>query len=256
MHEKTALYVENVTVSFDGFIALRNLNFYMDKGELRVVIGPNGAGKTTLLDVICGKVKPIEGRVIFGENDVDITGMAEDEIVKIGIGRKFQAPSVFTNLTLFENFELSLRKNKGVFPTLFMSKTKKDYEKIFSILETIGLADKAYQKAGFLSHGEKQWVEIGMVIAQEPDLLLIDEPVAGMSNKETEKTGELVQKIAKTHSILVIEHDMEFVRQIAHKVTVLHEGMILCEGSMEEVQNDSRVIEKYLGRGEITRAKA
>ena len=249
MREKTILYVENVTVSFDGFIALRDLNFYMNYGELRVVIGPNGAGKTTLLDVICGKVKPFKGRVIFGENDVNITGMSEHKIVKMKIGRKFQAPSIFTNLTIFENFELSLRKNKGVFSTLFMSKTDKDYEKIFSILETIGLADKAYEKAGSLSHGEKQWVEIGMVIAQDPELLLIDEPVAGMSNKETEKTAELLQTIAKSHSILVIEHDMEFVRQIAHTVTVLHEGMVLCEGSMDLVQNDTRVIEKYLGRG-------
>ena len=249
MREKTILYVENVTVSFDGFIALRDLNFYMNYGELRVVIGPNGAGKTTLLDVICGKVKPVKGRVIFGESDVNITGMSEHEIVKKRVGRKFQAPSIFTNLTIFENFELSLRKNKGVFSTLFMKRTKKDHEKIFSILETIELTDKAHEKAGSLSHGEKQWVEIGMVIAQDPELLLIDEPVAGMSNKETEKTGELLLTIAKNHSILVIEHDMEFVRQIAHKVTVLHEGMLLCEGSMEEVQNDARVIEKYLGRG-------
>lgn len=249
MHEKTILYVENVTVSFDGFIALRNLNFYMNYGELRVVIGPNGAGKTTLLDVICGKVKPTKGRVIFGENDINITGLKEHEIVKKRIGRKFQAPSVFTNLTLYENFELSLRKNKGVFSTLFMAKTDQDKEKIFSILETIGLAEKAHEKAGSLSHGEKQWVEIGMVIAQDPELLLIDEPVAGMSNKETEKTAELLQTIARNHSILVIEHDMEFVRQIAHTVTVLHEGMVLCEGSMDEVQNDTRVIEKYLGRG-------
>lgn len=249
MREKTILYVENVTVSFDGFIAIRDLNFYMNYGELRVVIGPNGAGKTTLLDVICGKVKPVKGRVIFGENDVNITGMSEHEIVKKRVGRKFQAPSIFANLTVFENFELSLRKNKGVFSTLFMRRTKNDHEKIFSILETIGLTDKAYEKAGSLSHGQKQWVEIGMVMAQDPELLLIDEPVAGMSNKETEKTGELLLKIARNHSILVIEHDMEFVRQIAHKVTVLHEGMLLCEGSMEEVQNDSRVIEKYLGRG-------
>lgn len=249
MREKTILYVENVTVSFDGFIAIRDLNFYMNYGELRVVIGPNGAGKTTLLDVICGKVKPAKGRVIFGENDVNITGMSEHEIVKKRVGRKFQAPSIFTNLTVFENFELSLRKNKGVFSTLFMRRTKNDHEKIFSILETIGLTDKAYEKAGSLSHGQKQWVEIGMVMAQDPELLLIDEPVAGMSNKETEKTGELLLKIARDHSILVIEHDMEFVRQIAHKVTVLHEGMLLCEGSMDEVQNDARVIEKYLGRG-------
>ncbi|HHT9123604.1 MAG TPA: urea ABC transporter ATP-binding protein UrtD [Candidatus Wunengus sp. YC63] len=249
MREKTILYVENVTVSFDGFIAIRDLNFYMNYGELRVVIGPNGAGKTTLLDVICGKVKPVKGRVIFGENDVNITGMSEHEIVKKRVGRKFQAPSIFTNLTVFENFELSLRKNKGVFSTLFMRRTKNDHEKIFSILETIKLTDKAHEKAGSLSHGQKQWVEIGMVIAQDPELLLIDEPVAGMSNEETEKTGELLLTIAKNHSILVIEHDMEFVRQIAHKVTVLHEGMLLCEGSMEEVQNDARVIEKYLGRG-------
>lgn len=249
MQNKTILYMENVTVSFDGFIAIRDLNFYMNYGELRVVIGPNGAGKTTLLDVICGKTKPVKGRVIFGEKDVNITGMKEHEIVKIGIGRKFQAPSIFSNLTVFENFELSLRKSKGVFSTLFMRRTKNDHEKIFSILETIRLVDKAYEKAGSLSHGEKQWVEIGMVLAQDPKLLLVDEPVAGMSDKETEKTAELLLSISRNHSILVIEHDMKFVRQISRKVTVLHEGMTLCEGTMDEVQNDPRVIEKYLGRG-------
>lgn len=248
MHKKTIVYVENVTVSFSGFLALRDLNFYMNYGELRVVIGPNGAGKTTLLDVICGKTKPVKGRVIFGKNDANITRMSEHEIVKAGVGRKFQAPSIFSNLTLFENIELSLRKKKGVFPTLFSRRTKEDCEKIFSILEIIGLVDKAYDEAGSLSHGEKQWVEIGMVISQDPELVLLDEPVAGMSNKETEKTAELILSVAKKHSVLVIDHDMDFVRQIARTVTVLHEGAVLCEGLMEKVQNDSQVIEKYLGR--------
>ena len=250
MRKETILYVEGVTVSFDGFLALKELSFYMDYGELRAMIGPNGAGKSTMLDVICGKTKATKGRVIFGKNDTNITKMLEQDIVKAGIGRKFQNPSIFSNLTVFENFELSLRKKtKGVFYTLFTRKTLKDHEKIFSVLETVGLADKAYEMAGSLSHGEKQRVEIGMVVAQDPELVLLDEPVAGMSVKETESTAELILSISKDHSVLVIDHDMDFIKSIAQKVTVLHDGTVLCEGTMDEVQKDDRVIEKYLGRG-------
>jgi len=212
------------------------------------LIGPNGAGKTTLLDVICGRVKPERGRVIFKE-DIDMCRKQEHEIVRLGISRKFQTPAVFTNLSVFENLELSLRQNRGVFSSLFAKLTSDQEDIIFSNLETIGLAEKAWDKAGSLAHGEKQWLEIGMLLVQEPELLLLDEPVAGMTKSETEKTGELLQSIAKNRSVLVVEHDMEFVRQFAKKVTVLHEGKILCEGPVEKVQNDQRVVEVYLGRG-------
>jgi len=241
--------MEGVTVSFDGFLALKNMSFYMDYGELRSMIGPNGAGKSTMLDVICGKTRATKGRVIFGKNDVNITKMPEHDIVKAGVGRKFQNPSIFSNLTVYENFELSLRKTRGVIPTLFAKTTSKDREKIYSVLETVGLTEKANGKAGALSHGEKQWVEIGMVVAQDPELVLLDEPVAGMSIQETERTAELILSINKNHSVLVIDHDMDFIKNIAQKVTVLHDGTVLCEGTMDEVQKDERVIEKYLGRG-------
>jgi len=242
------IYVEGVTVSFDGFKALNNLNFIMDYGELRVVIGPNGAGKTTLLDVITGKVQPDKGRVVFGDH-TNLKGLSEDRIAHLGIGRKFQTPAVFSNHTVFENLMLSLPQAKGVFSTLFASLSKKNRETIDATLETVGLLDKAQHKAGLLSHGEKQWLEIGMVIAQDPELLLLDEPVAGMTEQETETTVQLIHSLADKHSILVIEHDMEFVQQIARTVTVLHEGTVLCEGPMEEVQKDHRVVEVYLGRG-------
>ena len=245
---ESIIYVEGVTVSFEGFKALNNLNFIVDRGELRVVIGPNGAGKTTLLDVICGRVRPAEGRVIFGEM-TDICSLREHEIARLGIGRKFQTPSIFKNLTVFENLELACHQtSKGVFTTLLSDPPASTRGQIFSVLESIGLAEKASQKAGLLSHGEKQWLEIGMVIAQDPQLMLIDEPVAGMTGKETERTAELLKSIAGQRSLLVIEHDMVFVRQIAKKVTVLHEGTILCEGPMETVQNDVRVKEIDLGR--------
>ena len=249
MRKESIVYMEGVTVSFDGFLALKNLSFYMDYGELRSMIGPNGAGKSTMLDVICGKTRATKGRVIFGKNDVNITKMPEHEIVKAGVGRKFQNPSIFSNLTVYENFELSLRKTRGVLPTLFAKTTSKDREKIYSVLETVGLTEKANGKAGALSHGEKQWVEIGMVVAQDPELVLLDEPVAGMSIQETERTAELILSINKTHSVLVIDHDMDFIKDISQKVTVLHDGTVLCEGTMDEVQKDERVIEKYLGRG-------
>lgn len=248
------IYLEGVTVDFEGFKALSTLNFFVDYNELRVVIGPNGAGKTTLLDVISGKVKPVSGRVIFGK-DVDLTRMKEHEIASLGIGRKFQTPSVYGNLTVWENLDLSLRrKSKGVFATLVSRSSAAEIERIASTLETIGLDGKGHVRAGALSHGQKQWLEIGMVLLQDPPLLLVDEPVAGMTDRETEQTGMLLKSLVNRHSIIVIEHDMEFVRQIAKTVTVLHEGTVLCEGPVEKVQADPRVIEIYLGRQKETNA--
>ncbi len=250
------IYLEGVTVDFDGFKALLNLNFIVDYRELRVVIGPNGAGKTTLLDVISGKVKPVAGRVVFGK-DTDLIGLREHEIATLGIGRKFQTPSVYSNLSVWENLDLSLKRtSKGVFATLVSKPDRAEIEKIASTLETIGLAEKADDRAGALSHGEKQWLEIGMVLLQDPALLLIDEPVAGMTDRETEQTGLLLQSLADRRSIIVIEHDMEFVRQIARTVTVLHEGTVLCEGPVEKVQADPRVVEIYLGRQKESDAAA
>ncbi|MDZ7990768.1 MAG: urea ABC transporter ATP-binding protein UrtD [Nostoc sp. EfeVER01] len=242
------LETENVTVSFDGFKALNQLNFSMDVGELRVVIGPNGAGKTTFLDVITGKVQPTVGRVLFkGRN---LRSLPEYKIARLGIGRKFQTPRIYLNLTPRENLEITSHKKKNVFSTLFERSHAVEKNHIKGLLETIGLTPKADIKAALLSHGEKQRLEIGMLVAQSPDLLLVDEPVAGLTDEETYNIGELLLALAQSHSILVIEHDMEFVRQIAKKVTVLHEGSVLCEGNFEEVQNDSRVIEVYLGKQE------
>jgi len=242
------IYLEDVTVSFDGFQALSRLNFYMDRRELRVVIGPNGAGKTTLLDVISGRVKPEHGRVIFGRN-TDLTVLSENEIAALGIGRKFQTPSVFVNLTVWENVELSLRRpSKGVLATLMSRDGSEARDRIAATLDTVGLGAKGGAPAGALSHGEKQWLEIGMVMAQDPELLLVDEPVAGLTDEETARTGELLLSIAAERSVLVIEHDMEFVRQIARTVTVLHQGSLLCEGGVEQVQRDPRVLEVYLGQ--------
>lgn len=243
----TILYLEGVTVSFEGFLALRDLNFYMEKGELRFLIGPNGAGKTTLLDVVCGRVEPVKGRVIF-EESADLLELHEHQIANQGIGRKFQTPAVFPHHTVFDNLALSLNAKKDVNTTLFARNVRKDRERILHILEFVGLDDHANRSAGVLSHGQRQWLEIGMLIAQDPKLLLMDEPVAGMTGQEREETGLLLEMIAREHSVLVIEHDMEFVRHFARKVTVLHEGSVLCEGPMDKVQNDPRVIEVYLGR--------
>jgi len=240
------LRTENLSVSFDGFRALNRLDFSIQRGELRVVIGPNGAGKTTLLDAICGKVTPTEGRVLF--KGQDLRGLREHQIVHLGIGRKFQTPSIYRDHTVFENLELSFKAKKTVFSTLLAQRSPKLREQIYRILELIGLENKIGLRAGALSHGEKQWLEIGMVIVQDPDLLLIDEPVAGMTDDESEKTGELLKSIAQDQAILVIEHDMTFVRQIARTVTVLHEGALLFEGPVDEVQRHPRVIEIYLGR--------
>jgi urea transport system ATP-binding protein len=242
------LEIENVTVSFDGFKALKNLNFSMEEGELRVIIGPNGAGKTTFLDVITGKVQPTAGVARF--KGKDLRSQAEHTIARLGIGRKFQTPRVYLNLTPRENLELSCNRFKNVFSTLFKPTPQAERRTVTGLLETIGLSHKADISAALLSHGEKQWLEIGMLVAQSPDLLLVDEPVAGLTDEETERTGELLLALAESHSVVVIEHDMEFVRQIARTVTVLHEGSVLCEGTMDTVQNDPRVIEVYLGKPE------
>lgn len=242
----TILETENLTVSFDGFKAINNLNFNMDAGELRVIIGPNGAGKTTFLDVITGKVQPTEGNVRFkGKN---VKRLSEHQVARLGIGRKFQTPRVYLNLTPRENLELTCNRNKNVFSTLFQHPPSTERNTIAGLLETIGLVAKSDLPAALLSHGEKQRLEIGMLVAQSPDLLLVDEPVAGLTDEETEQVGELLLALAESHSIMVIEHDMEFVRQIARKVTVLHQGSVLCEGNIDEVQSDPRVIEVYLGQ--------
>ena len=253
-HQRSIIYLEGVTVDFDGFKALSNLNLVVDYHELRVIIGPNGAGKSTLLDAISGKVQPVSGRIVFGQG-TDLIGLRENEITALGIGRKFQTPSVYTTLPVWDNLDLSLRRSsKGVFATLWSKSRQEELDKISQTLKTIGLTNKAQVLAGQLSHGEKQWLEIAMVILQDPELLLIDEPVAGMTDQETEKTGELLESLTKNHSVIVIEHDMEFVRQIAKTVTVLHEGTVLCEGPMETIKDDPRVIEIYLGRQKETNA--
>ena len=240
------LEIENLTVNFDGFKALNNLNFSMNSGELRVIIGPNGAGKTTFLDVITGKVQPTQGRVLFkGKN---LKKIPEHKITRMGIGRKFQTPRVYLNLTVRENLDLVANRNKNVFPTLFGRSSSIEKRNVAGLIETIGLDAKPDLQAGLLSHGEKQRLEIGMLVAQSPDLLLVDEPAAGLTDEETANVGALLLSLAESHSIIAIEHDMEFVRQIAQdKVTVLHQGSVLCEGKMERVQNDPRVIEVYLG---------
>ncbi|ELS04363.1 urea ABC transporter, ATP-binding protein UrtD [Xenococcus sp. PCC 7305] len=240
------LEIEQLSVSFDGFKALNNLNFSMNTGELRVIIGPNGAGKTTFLDVITGKVQPTEGRVLFkGKN---LQKIPEFKIARLGIGRKFQTPRVYLNLTVRENLDLVCNRNKNVFSTLFTRPRATETRTVAGLIETIGLEAKADAIASLLSHGEKQRLEIGMLVAQSPDLLLVDEPAAGLTDEETKNVGALLLALAESHSIIAIEHDMEFVRQIANdQVTVLHQGSVLCEGSMDEVQNDPRVIEVYLG---------
>ncbi len=239
------LNVSGLTVSFDGFKAVDGLDLVIEKDELRVVIGPNGAGKTTLLDMICGKTKPSAGRIEF--NDKDLAKLSEYEITRAGVGRKFQTPSVYEDLTVFENLEISYPKKRGVFGSLFFKRTAEILNKIKSVAEEIYLKDSLETKAGILSHGQKQWLEIGMLLMQDPELMLLDEPVAGMSARERDLTAELLSRISKGRSIMLIEHDMEFVRKIAHRVTVLHQGKVLSEGSMDQVQADPKVIETYLG---------
>lgn len=239
------LAIEDLTVSFDGFKAVDNLNLYIDKNELHVVIGPNGAGKTTVLDLICGKTKATSGSIKFLNKE--LTSLSEHDIVRAGVGRKFQTPSIYENLTVMENLEVSYPEGRSVFGALLFKRSEMVLEKINEIAKEIMLEDELHTEAGLLSHGQKQWLEIGMLLIQDPQLLMLDEPVAGMSVKEREQTAELLNKISSGRSVLVIEHDMEFVEQIAHKVTVLHQGKILAAGDMASVQSDPKVVEVYLG---------
>lgn len=243
------LYLDGITVSFDGFKALNDLTLDIGVGELRCIIGPNGAGKTTMMDVITGKTRPTAGSAFFGQN-IDLTTLNETQIAHAGIGRKFQRPTVFEQHTVLENLELAMKTDKRVRPTLFSRLTSEQADRIAQTLALIRLTGEAYRVAGLLSHGQKQWLEIGMLLMQEPQLLLLDEPVAGMTDAETERTGELLHELRGHHSLMVVEHDMDFVSQIADggKVTVLHEGAVLAEGTMAQVQADARVIEVYLGR--------
>ncbi|NVK20324.1 MAG: urea ABC transporter ATP-binding protein UrtD [Methylocystaceae bacterium] len=239
------LSVEGLTVSFDGFKAVDDLSFYVEEEEIRVIIGPNGAGKTTVLDLICGKTQASHGSIKF--RDTELTDLSENQIVHAGVGRKFQNPSIYEDLTVFENLELSFPRGHGVFGALVFKRDKEVIDRVEEIAADIFLSDHLQQPAGLLSHGQKQWLEIGMLLIQDPDLLMLDEPVAGMSVSERVKTAELLQRIIKGRSVLVIEHDMKFVEDIAHRVTVLHQGKMLSEGSMDHVQNDPKVVEVYLG---------
>ncbi|MBE0529901.1 MAG: urea ABC transporter ATP-binding protein UrtD [Rhodospirillales bacterium] len=243
----TILYLDGVSVSFDGFKALNNLSFYVLAGELRAVIGPNGAGKTTMMDVVTGKTRPDEGQVVFN-GGVDLTALDEARIANLGIGRKFQKPTVFDTQSVFDNLELALAGSRGVFQSLGFRLTPEQRLRIDEMLETVGLTERRAALAGDLSHGQKQWLEIGMLLMQDPHLLLVDEPAAGMTDAETEETAQLLKRIAGDRSVVVVEHDMEFVRALDARVTVLHEGSVLAEGSLATVQNDARVVEVYLGR--------
>jgi urea transport system ATP-binding protein len=240
------LYLEDITVSFDGFKALDALTLYIHTGELRCIIGPNGAGKTTMMDLITGKTRPEHGSAWFGQS-IDLLAHTEPEIAKAGIGRKFQKPTVFEQHTVFENVELAMAGDKSVWRGLFARLTPAERERIEEVLEIICLAGSRHERAGALSHGQKQWLEIGMLLMQSPQLLLVDEPVAGMTPQETERTAQLLTSLAGKHSVVVVEHDMDFVRSIAKKVTVLHEGRVLAEGNIDQVQADPKVIEVYLG---------
>jgi urea transport system ATP-binding protein len=239
------LSIEDLTVSFDGFKAVDNLTMYIDKNELRVVIGPNGAGKTTVLDLICGKTKSTNGSIKFMNKE--LTKLSEHEIVREGVGRKFQTPSIYENLSVYQNLEVSYPKGRNVWGSLFFKRTAAVKEQVLKVAEEIMLTNFLEMEAALLSHGQKQWLEIGMLLMQDPQLLMLDEPVAGMSAKERDQTAELLNKICNNRSVLVIEHDMDFVKKIAHKVTVLHQGKILAEGAMDKVQEDEKVIEVYLG---------
>lgn len=241
------LYVEGLSVSFDGFKALNDLNLYINDGELRCLIGANGAGKTTLMDVITGKTRCDKGQVYFGQS-INLLQHDEAEIAQLGVGRKFQKPTVFEAQTVFVNLELSLKTAKGVWSTLFATLSGEQLDRIDEVLETIGLTEQRNMMAGALSHGQKQWLEIGMLLAADPRLLLIDEPVAGMTAQETERTAELLTSLAGKRTVVVVEHDMAFVRSIARHVTVLHQGSVLAEGTMDQVQNNQDVIEVYLGK--------
>jgi urea transport system ATP-binding protein len=243
----TLLYLDGVTVTFDGFRALNALSLTLEQGEMRAMVGPNGAGKTTMMDVITGKTRPDSGKVVFGKN-IDLTKLDEPAIASLGIGRKFQKPTVFEPHTVWDNLLLALAGDRGARFTMFARETPDEKRRIESILETTRLTDQRKRRSADLSHGQKQWLEIGMLLAQEPQLLLVDEPVAGMTDAETEQTAVLLREINKTRSVVVVEHDMAFVRALGVKVTVLHEGSVLSEGSLDFVSDDPKVIEVYLGR--------
>jgi urea transport system ATP-binding protein len=242
-----ALWIENLSVSFDGFKALDDVTLTLERGELRCLIGPNGAGKTTLMDCITGKTRPDSGAVYLDSRLNDLTKLSECRIAELGIGRKFQRPTVFQGHTVYENCELALRGKKGVFHTLFARLSAAERQRIDEILELVGLAGHAQRQAGLLAHGQKQWLEIGMLLAQDPKVLLVDEPVAGMTHAEMERTADLLKSLAGKHTIVVVEHDMEFVRSIARRVTVLHEGKVLADGPMAQIRKNPRVVEVYLG---------
>jgi len=246
LNQGTVLYMEDVSVSFDGFKAINNLNFYVNAGELRCLIGPNGAGKTTMMDIVTGKTRPDTGTCWFGSR-MNLLQMSESEIAQAGIGRKFQKPTVFEHHSVFENLELSMAGPKNVWYILRARLSPEEREHIGEILELIGLTDVASQLAGALSHGQKQWLEIGMLLMQNPLLLLIDEPAAGMTHQEMDRTVELLTSLAGEHSVVVVEHDMDFVRALNAPVTVLHQGSVLAEGNMDQVQSNPRVVEVYLG---------
>jgi urea transport system ATP-binding protein len=245
--KETILYLDGVSVSFDGFRAINNLALVLGKGEMRAIIGPNGAGKTTMMDIITGKTRPDSGDVYFN-GDIDLTKHDEAEIAMMGIGRKFQKPTVFESHTVEDNLVLSLKGPRSIFPALFHRRSVQESERIDEILATTRLESRRNDLAANLSHGQKQWLEIGMLLAQDPKLLLVDEPVAGMTDAETEETARLLTEIAKTHSVVVVEHDMHFVRELGVRVTCLHEGSVLSEGTLDAVSADERVIEVYLGR--------
>ena len=242
------LYIDGVTVSFDGFRALNKLSFAVEPGEMRAIIGPNGAGKTTMMDVVTGKTRPDAGDVAFDGGSYDLTRLDETEIAELGIGRKFQKPTVFEIHTVEDNIRLALKSNKDVRATLFWRDSSEEQDRIAGILKTIRMSNMRDRVAGGLSHGQKQWLEIGMLLAQDPKLMLVDEPVAGMTDVETQQTAELLKEINRDRTVVVVEHDMSFVRELGVKVTCLHEGSVLAEGSIDQVSENERVIEVYLGR--------
>jgi urea transport system ATP-binding protein len=244
---ESMLYLDGVSVSFDGFRALNSLSFLVGRGEMRAIIGPNGAGKTTMMDVITGKTRPDAGDVLFN-GSVDLTKLGESEIANLGIGRKFQKPTVFENHTVLDNLRLALKGERRGLRNIFRRETPEERDAIDGVLTTIKLTGERDRLAGFLSHGQKQWLEIGMLLDQDPSLLLVDEPAAGMTDAETEQTAELLREINKDHTVIVVEHDMVFVRNLGVRVTVLHEGSVLAEGSLDQVSANERVIEVYLGR--------
>lgn len=253
VHKSTPfiLSVDGVSKSFDGFKAINDLSFYLEEGELRTVIGPNGAGKSTFMDLITARTRPDEGQITFhleNGHDVDLRRVREHQVSQLGIGRKFQNPTVYSSHSVYDNIQLSLNNNRGIWASLLFKEQKQDRDKIFEVMKTIRLQDQKNILAGALSHGQKQWLEIGMLLAQDPKIMLVDEPAAGMSDEETDRTGELLLSLAGKHSLIVIEHDMEFVRQIASRVTVLHQGSVLKEGDFDAVRSDEKVIEVYLGR--------